>query len=66
MIFLCNAESEIKIEGFSELLIPKFTDKEFKSHFRLNRNSIKVNRITFIYYYLLVMLKTKINVIYLL
>lgn len=54
MILLSNAENEnkhiikIKIEGFAELLIPKFTDKEFKSHFLLNRSSIKVYLITFI------------------
>jgi len=48
MIVLTNAENEtrykikIKIKGFAELLVPKFTNKEFKSHFRLNRSSIKV------------------------
>jgi len=31
-----------KVRGFAELLLPKFTDREFKSHFRLNRNSVKV------------------------
>lgn len=70
MIILTNEENEnnyiikIKIGGFAELLITKFTNKEFKFHFRLDRCSIKVYLITFTYY-LLLMLKTKINVIYL-
>eukprot|EP00102_Acyrthosiphon_pisum_P018794 XP_016656004.1 PREDICTED: putative nuclease HARBI1 [Acyrthosiphon pisum] len=48
MILLTNAENEnnykikIKIEDFAELLVPKFTNKEFKSHFRVNRSSIEV------------------------
>lgn len=27
---------------FAELMVPKFSDKEFKSHFRLDRRSIEV------------------------
>jgi len=56
MILLTNTENEnnykikIKIEDFAELLIPKFTNKEFKSHFRVNRSSIEVYLITFTYY----------------
>ncbi|CAI6344350.1 unnamed protein product [Macrosiphum euphorbiae] len=48
MILLTNAENEnnykikIKIEDFAELLVPNFTNKEFKSHFRVNRSSIEV------------------------
>lgn len=33
---------KVKIHGFAELMVPKFTDREFKSHLRLNRQSVKV------------------------
>jgi len=35
-------ESKTKIKMFAEFMVPKFTDKEFKSHFRLNRGSVEV------------------------
>ncbi|XP_025407236.1 protein ANTAGONIST OF LIKE HETEROCHROMATIN PROTEIN 1-like [Sipha flava] len=35
-------ESKTKIKMFAELMVPKFTEKEFKSHFRLNRGSVEV------------------------
>lgn len=48
MMLLFNAELKnnknikVMIHGFAEIMVPKFTDREFKSHFRLNRNSVKV------------------------
>jgi len=48
MTLIFNAELKnyknikVKIHDFVELLVPKFTDQEFKSHFRLNRKSVKV------------------------
>jgi len=35
-------ESKTKIKMFAELMVPKFLDKEFKSHFRLDRRSVQV------------------------
>lgn len=34
-----------KIIGFAVTMSPKFEDKEFKSHFRLNRSSVQVRLI---------------------
>jgi hypothetical protein len=31
-----------KIEGFVALTVPKYTDMDFKSHFRLTRQSVQV------------------------
>lgn len=33
-------ELRIKIVGFTEIMVPKFSDKEFKSHFRLSKSSV--------------------------
>lgn len=33
---------KVKINCFAELLVPKFTGRDFKSHFSLNRNIVKV------------------------
>lgn len=51
-----NKENYIKkkILDFAELLLPKFTDIEFKSHFRLNRSSIQVNILYFTFETLIV------------
>lgn len=40
-----NKELKTKILGFAETMVPRFEDKEFKSHFRLNRSSVQVRLI---------------------
>lgn len=49
-VLLFSEESKIKlfktkIIGFAETMVPRFEDKKFKSHFRLNRSSVQVRLI---------------------
>jgi len=45
LLFSEESKSKVlktKIIGFVETMVPRFEDKEFKSHFCLNRSSVKV------------------------
>lgn len=45
LLFSEESKSKVfktKIIGFAETMVLRFEDKEFKSHFRLNRSSVQV------------------------
>lgn len=35
--------NKTKIKNYAELMVPTYSDREFKSHFRLNRSSVEVH-----------------------
>lgn len=48
VLFCEESKSKVfktKIIGFAETMVPRFEDKEFKFHFRLNRSSVQVRLI---------------------
>lgn len=42
-VVIHNRPQNVRIEDYTELVIPQYTDDTFKSHFRMRRSSFEVN-----------------------